>query len=223
MTRGFLLCLVLIAVLAYSAAAGDGLAAAFGGGRAPRPGEWMEYLVAFPVDPLENSLRPDPAAPPRNGDREPGVDDWAFIEPVFEPEIAWRVLPLRLETREVDAEGFNAVLTFGGATRRVRILFADGEPRAEFHYEDPQPQPAVETVRLGEDEIRVETVRRRAERHGFARQSNSELPFGLFRFASEDLDLVLVAAGWGRPPDFPARSPAPVDPPPGMFYVEDTL
>ncbi|MCC8179990.1 MAG: hypothetical protein LIP23_03640, partial [Planctomycetes bacterium] len=38
--------------------------AASGLGRLPRPGEWLEFTICYPLDPLENSLSPEPQPPP---------------------------------------------------------------------------------------------------------------------------------------------------------------
>lgn len=228
--RRFALLILAVVVMAAAGRAADegvdGVAGALSEtpGRRPRPGEWMEYRVAFPIDPLENLLAARPAAPPvREGGGMPapaGEDaGWGAIRPMVEPETAWRVLPLRIEMREMDDDGFNAEVTFAGMTRQVRVPASDPGPKADFHYDDDkQPSPPKTVVRLGDRDVLVETVTRRADGYGFTRQTNPELPFGLFRFATGNVDLILVGTGYGRPPDFPLPEPEAIRPPSGTLF-----
>lgn len=228
------LCAAIAAMLFVSLTAGAAVPAAelvpdlFDPGRARRPyiGEWLEYVVCYPVDPLENSLSPNPLSPPgkaagvAGGASGGGVGDFVF-EPRFEPPAAWRRVPLRLEIVQVGEEGFRALLRFGGLRREVSLpLRAYDEGEAEFVYEAPQPEDVRRAVIVGDEEFVCTLTRRRAGGYGFARLSHSDLPFGLARFATRYVDVILVDRGVGLPPDFPSRLGRGVDPEPGLFFEE---
>lgn len=225
-------CLLALAFLsirvdAFAADPGSGLEAAFGSGssRKPSPGEWLEYLVAYPADPLENELRPDPApALPANADDADNfvaLDDETFIvKPSFEPAAAWRALPLRLEIIRPDNDGLRARMTFEGESREVLLPFTAPKIASEFHYEEPQPATERAVHRIGDRVYEVEATRRPAEQYGFVRYEHAELPFGLARFATESVDLILVGMGSGPPPPFPLRLREPVQPPPGRLFAQ---
>lgn len=174
--------------------------------RRPVPGDWLEYRIAFPADPLENSLRTDPApvVPASTASDTPVEDTGPFLTaaPEFEAPAIWRVLPLRVEILAVDDDGTKALLAFAGLSREV-LFPAGGRETAEFHYEAPQEPERRETVLVNGVAMEVDVVRRLAENYGFVRYFSSEVPFGIVRFATEDVDLVLVGLGQTSPPAFP--------------------
>ncbi len=182
--------------------------------RKPRPGEWLEYLVAFPADPLENSLSPRPAPTAAAETAGAGGEYLA----AFNPPQAWRALPLRLVMRRVGDDSCQASLTFAGETRDVTIPFSRERPAAVFHYPAPQPIDRKRLHRLNGRPLEVDMARRRGGEYGFVRLSSPDIPFGLVRFATENLDLVLVGMGDSPPPDFPLPAAEAVEPPPGALY-----
>lgn len=193
--------------------------------RAPRVGEWMEYRIAFPVDPLENSLRADPAPQPQVGDgRLTGedvveVDGEYYIRPTFEPGTAWRTLPLRLEIESVDALGFEAFLTFESKRGKYHFPIEGGLPGGEFVYDPQKDMERHVAVSLNGTEYEATATIRHGENFGFARMAGEDAPFGLFRFATAHVDLVLVGMGADEPPPFPLNLEEAITPPIGLFYL----
>lgn len=191
----------------------------------PRPGDWLEYHIAFPVDPLENSLSPNPAPtpgvaaapaapPPASGEADDSLPP--AVQPAFDLAPAWRTVPLRLEIREVDDSGCNAELTFGGETVSLRLPASGDAAEGSFHYGD-----GAETerqTRIGGATYTVREIRRTGSGYGFVRWFSREIPFGTVRFATEDADLRLVGFGRGVPPDFPLRPADEASPAPGILY-----
>lgn len=184
--------------------------------RRPEAGEWLDYLVAFPVDPLENSLRSD--AVPFPGDGTDAMEDDFFPPPHSDPPALWRTLPLRLEVLQVDAAGVEVRVTFAGQTQDAVLPHDASEPKAEFRYEAPQPPDTQATHRLGDSQLTVNETRRHGEHYGFVRWSDASVPFGIVRFATENVDLILVGMGRGDPPPFPPEQTAPPVPAPGRLY-----
>ena len=195
----------------------------------PRPGDWLEYHLAFPVDPLENSLRTDPApipgidvspsAPADATNADDGAVDFnslALLQPLFEPPAAWRTVPVRLEIREVDDEGCNAEITFANGTRPIRLSASGRGAQAEFHYD--AGAEADKQIRVGGNDYTVHEVRRTGSGYGFVRWFSPEIPFGTVRFATEHIDVQLVGVGRGTPPDFPLRPAAAIAPALGILY-----
>lgn len=190
----------------------------------PRPGEWLEYRVAFPVDPLEHSLSPgqgEVAPSGRTPMRITGGDEGelVFFVPHFEPERVWRVAPLRLEVREVEADGCNVVMTFAGRSHELFMpKAAGGGDGPDFYYDREESADARGEVRIGEHGYEVEETRRISERYGLVRWTSAEVPFGIVRFATPDVDMALVGMGIGRAPDFPLEVRAEIEPPLGLLY-----
>lgn len=190
----------------------------------PKPGEWLEYRVAFPVDPLEHSLSPDRGetapsgrTPMRIGGGDEG--EYVFFVPHFEPERMWRVAPLRLEVREVEADGCNVVMTFAGRSHELFMKKdAGGGDGPDFYYDSEESADARREARIGEHNYEVEEVRRISERYGLVRWTSPEVPFGIVRFATPDLDMALVGMGIGRAPDFPLELRSEIEPPLGLLY-----
>ncbi len=222
--------LLLVLLLTAPAAAADADGADspvplnfFDASRAPKPfpGQWIEYRIGYPADPLENSLQPDPAALPNSGDRGEVValeDGYEIYKPSFDPGASWLVLPLRIEVRQVTPEGCNVFLTFDGASRQF-FLAAGGKEQEEPRYDAPAEDADRRMfVTMGGEEYEVEMIRRDGDGYGFVRYFSPEVPFGVFRFATENVDLVMVGFGQGRPPDFPLALDAPIDPPVGLLY-----
>lgn len=195
-------------------------------GRPLREREWLEYLVAFPVDPLENSLKTNPVPPPDLPRAPldpalPGTGEFAF-QPAFDPPEAWLALPLRLQIIRVEEEGCQVRITFDGTGRNVFLPLRRPHWATLFRYEAPQPEDESGIHRIGDAEYPVTVTRRRGSRGGFVRLSSGELPFGLARFASEDVDISLVAMGEGEPPPFPLpNAERNVIPRPGMLYRDE--
>ncbi|MCC8164575.1 MAG: hypothetical protein LIQ31_00135 [Planctomycetes bacterium] len=190
----------------------------------PRPGDWFDYLVAYPVDPLENSLRPEPLSAPLS-DRTPTLDDlpadeeYYFFVPNFEAETAWKSVPLRLELREIDADGINAIVTFAGKSYPTRLLKPDPESeRPDFPFDPPQPEPERLDVTVGAATVTVDAVHRVHDEYGFVRWTSPDVPFGLVRFAGENVDIILIDYGRGAAPDFPQTPRAAPSPPLGALY-----
>ncbi len=210
-------------------AAGPDLADVFDFSQAtrPRPGDWLEYLVAFPADPLESSLRGRPGASsagapvsavpavPVPGDGTVDFDAVARIRPEFEPPVTWRSVPVRLEIREVFPDGCNADVSFAGERVSVR-LSAGGGAQAEFHYD--AGGEAERSLRIGDREYTIRELRRTGSDYGFVRWFSAEVPFGVVRFATEHVDIQLVAMGRGAPPDFPVRLTVGIAPALGSLY-----
>lgn len=222
--------LVFLLVLAAPAAAGDpgeSVPDIFdpAAGRRPAVGEWLEYLVAYPADPLENRLGPHPLPPPAGKKPPPKtrvVGPGLIIdEPVFEPGGAWRALPLRLIVREREENGYRVTMTFAGTARDLFLPATRPEKPAEFRYEPPQPEPGNARHRVGDNDFEVRVTERRGRRSGFIRYFHPDLPFGIARFATADLDLILVATGTGEPPPFPAALAEAPNPAPGALYGAD--
>lgn len=188
----------------------------------PRPGDWMEYHIAFPADPLESRLRPENGIAARPSGRAPetvgggGVDYDALarLEPVFDPPETWVTVPVRIQIREVFEDGCNAEVTFAGETRAVR-LGAAREARAEFRYD--AGGEAEKALRIGGREYAVSEVRREGSDYGFVRWFSTEIPFGTVRFATEHVDMQIVGFGRGAPPEFPIHPEEEIAPPLGSL------
>ncbi|MCD7897842.1 MAG: hypothetical protein LUG50_14395 [Planctomycetaceae bacterium] len=190
----------------------------------PRPGDWFDYLVAYPVDPLENSLRPEPLPAPQSDDTPtledlPPDEEYYFFVPNFEADAAWKTVPLRLELREIDADGINAIVTFAGKSHPTRLVRPDRTvERPDFPFAPPQPEPERRSVTVGAATLTVDVVHRIHDEYGFVRWTSPDVPFGLVRFAGENLDIVLIDYGRGTPPDFPQTARAAPSPPLGALY-----
>lgn len=194
-------------------------------GRMLQVGEWVEYLVAFPIDPLENSLAPNPVPPPVSEAVEPDpglptVGEFPF-QPVFDPPEAWLALPLRLEVIRVDEEGLQVRLTFEGMGRNVFLPLRKPDWGPPFRYEAPQPEDTAAVHVIAGVEYRVTVTRRRDPRGGYVRLGSPDLPFGLARFATENVDIALVGMGEGQPPAFPLAGTGDMSPPPGVLYKDE--
>ncbi len=196
----------------------------FDASRAPKPlpGQWIEYRLGFPVDPLESSLRPDPELASSVGDPKETVDvgdGHEMYKPSFDPGVAWRVLPLRIEVRQVTPEGCTVLFTFDGDGHQLFLPVENGEERKELRYD--APKAGVDRsffIKMGSGEYEVEMIRRTGNGYGFVRYFCPDVPFGVFRFATRDVDLVLVGFGQGRPPEFPIPVDPPIQPPVGQLY-----
>lgn len=224
--RASLLALILIFSLTACSRAGDapgGFDAVFdASARKPVLGEWLEYRVAIPVDPMENSLSPSPIPPSEPAGIPPPrvveLDGEAYVfRPTFEAVPAWRVLPLRLEILHPLDDGYRARMTFEGKTREVVLPGIASGSEMDFRYDAPQPPDGTAVLRLDGDTYEV-TVCRRVGEAGFVRHSHPDLPFGLARFATEHVDIVLVGMGTGTPPAFPLHLDAEPFPTLGELY-----
>jgi hypothetical protein len=188
--------------------------------RPVRAGEWVEYLISFPTDPLEDSLRPAPPAANDGAWRGPDEDSFFFpdIEPLFEPEITWRSLPLRLEIRAVEPNGCAVTMSFGPRREEV-FLPLEQQFGVPLYYNEPQPATVMDQYVVGDLVFSVETVQRNAPGIGFIRIGSPDLPFGLARFATENVDIALIGMGdSGDMPPFPLENPAGLSPAPGALY-----
>lgn len=229
MRRGLALALVLLGGVVFAGEPNLGPALPdnmfdIAAARAPVPGEWIEYRVAFPVDPLESSLRTDPEVRVLDDDGGEVVDlgeGYEIYKPSFDPPETWKVVPLRVEVREVTDAGCNVILTFAGTSHPLFLARDDGGADAEFRYGRPDAESGGrQSVRVGDGTVEVETVTRSGEGYGFARWFSREVPFGVIRFATPDVDLLMVGTGRGRPPDFPLTVEVEVQPPLGRLYTE---
>ncbi len=213
--------------------ANSALAAALPGAvaaRPLRPGEWLEYLISYPADPLEYSLQNIESAPPPPAPAEPegetagGTDESAYteeiyFEPSFEPPVVWHSVPLRLEVRAVEEDSVQVWMTLDSSSADVRIPLApDPTGNADVFYDEPQPPVTTDQYRVGDKPFAVQVVRRHAPNLGFVRLSSPDLPFGLARFATNTVDIALVGMGEGDPPAFPLPHPDNLTPAPGALY-----
>lgn len=211
--RRFTAMTLLVAALCLSAisAAADALPAlATGLGRPPRIGEWLDYILAYPVDPLENGLAASPLPPVLRGSAESG----AYPLPSFDAPEAWRSVPMRLEIRKIEANGVTAALTLAGRTRTVLIPLA-GKAGAD----DDDVSSGRFVQRIGFDVMEVEVFRGEDAGGPFVRCVNRDVPFGLTRFSTRDFDLILTGMGAAQPPEFPQPAPD-INPPPGGMKPE---
>lgn len=204
--------------------------------RRPTAGEWLEYRVAFPVDPLENSLRTDPAslpgmeaaaqtgsdAPAGNGPPAEAYAEYAYeyIPPIFEPAESWRIIPLRLEIQESDAKGCNAILVYGKGREEVYLPAAQHGAEPDFLYDNDGGGSKQLSVRIGGADYAVDETRRSGIGYGFVRWVAAEAPFGVVRFATAHVDLMLVGQGndTRSAPDFPLRTMDAIAPALGHLY-----
>lgn len=210
-----------------------------GSGRRPNPGEWLEYRVAFLVDPLEDDLAASIKKKADSGERADGSSasesreqapdsemDYDFLanrrwQSAFEPPRIWRSLPLRLEVLRTEKEFTRVRMTFAGTAGEFNLPFSSQSGEFEFEYPYPQPQGAKVSHRLGNVTLEAEQTSRFGNGYGFVRLTNPDAPFGLLRFATPDVDLILVGFGDGIPPAFPLSSGDLADPPPGRLYYQD--
>lgn len=222
------------------------------GARLPKAGEWLEYVIAFPVDPLEKSIRDfiAPAAPSNNatsspeplasGESTPLSKIYVIDrEPVFETPADWYSMRLRLEITSVELDGCHAVMRYENRQDVVVIPF-DVDPTGDkpIVEETEDPSGDDDDVRgdapvdpaqldelfpgIGDEEERQEASIREFSSHwignrsisveierggdmlaAFVRLSSRDVPFGVVRFATTDVDFVLVDHGVGIAPDFP--------------------
>lgn len=230
---------LLLWLFSASAAAADAT-------KIPAVGDWLEYRLAFPRDPLESTIRRSletrkididalpPAEAPPSGDpeafREIGELDedpaappsGNLFSPRFQPERRWNAMPLRIEVREVRPDGLDVILTLPGYAHDAFIPLA-GPPLPGVSDSDagaapsrPHRQPGLAHM-LGKREYPVAMEWVDDPDKGFARLVSPELPFGLARFASPHCDLVLVEMGGFPAPPFPIPDPR-IEPPPGKLF-----
>lgn len=206
----FLVCVVSVVAARDFA---DGMLDIFASESVPKPraGQWFEFRLAFPVDPMENALSGSPlpalveAEPiripivPQQG-KEKG-QEFFITQPDFNPPVVWRTVPLRLEVEEISIEGIRLVLTFGGRSYPVTIDHVGDSAvdrfTGKFYYDLSQPEDRSFIYRLGGMDYEVTEVRREHESYGFVRWFCPLVPFGVVRYATRDVDLVLVGMGEG--------------------------
>ncbi|MDR3078254.1 MAG: hypothetical protein LBV15_05790 [Planctomycetota bacterium] len=212
-----------------------------GSGRLPKPGEWLEYRVAFQVDPLEDGLAraakskeaarekaddssaPEPDSPEAAAAPQADYDSLADRrwQSAFDPPRIWRVLPLRLEALRAEKDSLRVRMTFAGTTGEFNLPLLPQAGEVIFDYPYPQPQNDKIPHRLGDATLEADKVSRFGNGYGFVRLTHPDAPFGLLRFASPDVDFILVGFGSGIPPAFPLSSGDQADPPPGRLYYQD--
>ncbi len=182
-------------------------------GRAPATG----WNTASPIPSIRwktaSTPIPPPCRIPTPGDTVPEL---LALQPIFDPPTAWRTLPLRLHIREVDENGCNAEMLFGGKSVSLRLSSAREEAHGSFHY-----NAGTETerrMRINGTDHAVREIRRSGADYGFVRWFSEEIPFGTVRFATADVDLLLVGFGRGVAPDFPLRPADEADPAAGNLY-----
>lgn len=169
-----------------------------------RPGDWFEYRVAYPGDPLESRLS------------SPG--DASAIQTMFDLPPEWRVVPVRIEIREVFPDGCNAEITFGDTGERATTRLSGTSDGAHASFQYDGGAATEQTVRIGGKEYIVQERRRSGSGYGFVRWTSVEIPFGVIRFATEHVDMQLVGMGRGSAPDFPLPPEDEVAPPLGSLY-----
>lgn len=212
----FLLSCVFLCVGAVVAADAPPVAdmLASSGGPVPVPGQWMEYRIAWPADPLEDQLS-RPQLPPADPEAEP-----APIVPVFEPPPVWQVMPLRLEITDRTADQLVARMRVDTRTYTVTLPLA-GAPADEAFARDAKQEGQTEegAFALGDTLYASRTVRTGTHYGSIVRVLCPDVPFGLARVASADVDLVLTAFGMAADaPPFPINAPQP-QPPFGGLYT----
>ena len=134
------------------------LPVALSGSKPPRAGEWFEYIVAFPLDPLEHAIRQSinskpslqgkdgiPSDPPSSPDeaitKEPYVPPPP--DPEFDPQLIWMTMPLRLEILQTSDTGCQAMMTYAGLRHEVHIPFSSSDsPKAPVASPVMSPVPA---------------------------------------------------------------------------------
>lgn len=103
----------------------------------PKAGMWMDYVVTFPLDPMEYALRLSGGliTPQPIGDNSITLhftnDNASGIPlefpppsagvPNFDPQTMWMAVPLRLEVLSVDGPACTALMTFGGLKQEVTL------------------------------------------------------------------------------------------------------
>jgi hypothetical protein len=254
------LALLFLFLVPLTAMAGEQPAAGMGelpfsvirGARLPKAGEWLEYVIAFPVDPLEKSMRDffqpadvpgtaadTPEPPPVPAENMPLSQIYLIDrEPVFEAPRDWYSMRLRLEITGVDQDGCHAVMRYENRQDVVAIPLDVDPAGGKSVIDETEEEPHIdEGVRgdapvdpsqldelfsgIGEEERPEASVREfsshwvgnrsisvEIERGGdmlaeYVRLSSRDVPFGVVRFATADIDFVLVDYGVGIAPDFP--------------------
>lgn len=206
--------LLLLALAPVPAAGAEAFLAdpSSGNARRPRVGEWLTYVVAYRVDPLEHSLRPDSLR--QNAD---SLDNESA--PLDVPAI-WRTTPLRIVIQHIEEKSCRVLVTHRGVSRETTLPLDAAMP--DYEYDDDNdnelPPPTAEgRHRLRGQDIPVTITSRTGPTGGFVRYYSPDVPFGVVRFASEDVDVILVEYGIGQPSE---RLPLPSDivPPPGALY-----
>lgn len=228
-------------LLPMDSVAGPNFADAFAAESARKPvaGEWAEYRVAFPVDPLENSLRTDPAPLPgveaassREEDAKAGAGtlaedtgehEYEYIQPVFESEVGWRILPVRLIVEGLNDGEWSVVMEYEGGRETIQLPAAEREPEAEFLYDRDGGGMKRLFLRIDGTEYEIDETRRFGSGYGFVRWFSRAAPFGIVRFATEHVDVMLVGRGDDArsAPEFPLRTPDKIEPPLGLLYRHD--
>ncbi|MDR0361795.1 MAG: hypothetical protein LBJ46_03785 [Planctomycetota bacterium] len=207
----------------------------------PAPGDWIEYRIAFPVDPLEDAIRDtlgeaadNATGGMTNGEprdmRALGYD--AGFSPNFRPKQRWTVMPLRLEIKAVREGGLDVLASYPGFAHEsflpldrsaLPLPFVPGGDDALAGHASANPDAVVEKdfTRLlhavGSRKYPVSLERCDDPGNGFVRLVSDDLPFGMARFASPHCDLALVAMGSFPAPEFPV-SGVVIEPPPGEFF-----
>ncbi len=96
----------------------------------PKKGEWLEYVIAFPLDPLENAMHSLLAADPQTADQTaeqaqtkaaPVAASPTVPSPSFDPPIVWKAMPLRLEITAVSPQALEADMVYEGLRQAVSL------------------------------------------------------------------------------------------------------
>lgn len=138
----------------------------------PKAGEWFEYVVAYPLDPMENAIRgiiglakPTTTATPGSTlAMTPATADGVAVEmpppnptePAFDPEPVWFAMPLRLEILRVEHQGCRAMLAYAGLRHEV-FLPLPRRDEAVSGDEVALPSPAAATPAVEGDNPDEET------------------------------------------------------------------
>ncbi|MDR1612208.1 MAG: hypothetical protein LBT97_05420 [Planctomycetota bacterium] len=201
----------------------------------PAVGDWLEYRLAFPVDPLEDSIRRDigsgeeeaesSSAAPTPGESDGGGDGASkssahLFEPRFQPETRWNAMPLRLEILGAEPDAVRVMLTLPGFAHETSVPLGGMAGTGVRHSEIGMAAIRDRQERrhtVGRREYPVFMERLDDPEKGYIRLVSSELPFGFARFASPHCDLILVDMGGFPAPAFPVQD-VPVAPPPGKLF-----
>ncbi|MCC8179989.1 MAG: hypothetical protein LIP23_03635, partial [Planctomycetes bacterium] len=153
-----------------------------------------------------------------------------FVQPQFDAPVAWSCSPLRISIRQAVEGGFEATLHIDDTVHQVFLPMppvqpsqADTPAGADGNEAEqsvpPQPGQPARSQRIGEEMLAVEVEESDDAGGRYVRYLNPELPFGLARFASPDVEVILVGAGSPPEPDFPLR-PFPIEPPAGSLMQQ---
>lgn len=174
----------------------------------PQPGDWVEYRVAIPADPLEAELINSPER--YISESREATLPFANTSSPPTPDLPrrWRQSVFRIEVAVSSPGKCEGVMTTGKNTYKVDIPLGWLSPRTTESGDSQSPEEVkIETSEVEHmvDGAKI-TVKTETYNHpitGFTRWTNASVPFGLVRLSTAYLDIVLVGSGNGAQPPFP--------------------